>query len=72
MEFSRWAEQVISGALDTEGHFFPLDSLQQTLTRDAGTGNVTKIVATNGTNTWTQTMTYTSGLLTNISGWVKV
>lgn len=34
-------------------------------------GTLNTVVFTDGTNTWTQTMTYTSGNLTGISKWVK-
>lgn len=61
--------QTVSGALDANGDFFPLDSLQQTITKDAS-GNTT-IVATDGKNTWTQTIV-TAGLVTTISLWNKV
>lgn len=70
MEYSKWAEQTVSGALDTDGKFFPLDSLAQTFARD-GAGNILSIVASDGTNTWTQTFTYKNGLVSAISGWVK-
>lgn len=60
----------IAGALDTRGDFFPLDSLPQVFNRD-GAGNVTSIVATQGSKTYTQTYTYTNGLVTGITGWVR-
>lgn len=61
---------VMSGVLDTGGNFVPLDSLAQHFNRD-GSGNVTSIVASNGTDTWTQTFTYVTGALSDITGWVK-
>jgi hypothetical protein len=70
MKYSFWAEQTVSGVLDTEGHFFPLGSLSQTFTRD-GNGNITSIVATDGVSTWTQTHTYKNGAVSHISGWVQ-
>lgn len=53
------------------GGTLPLDfgSLPETYgyTIDA----LTTIARTNGTNTWTKTLTYTSGRLTAISAWVQ-
>lgn len=45
------------------------DNLPQVMGYD-GTGNLTTITATNGTNTWVQTLSYTSGNLTGVSAWV--
>lgn len=55
---------------DSTGASFDPDSLTQNLTYN-GDGTVNTIAATDGTNTWTQTFTYTSGNLTGISKWVK-
>lgn len=70
MDFINGASQMVAGAFDTNGNFFPLDSLAQHFNRDAN-GAVTSIVATNDTHTWTQTYTYTNGMVSDISGWVK-
>lgn len=70
MEFATGAIHAVTGAFDTSGRFFPLDSLPQQINRD-GAGNVTSIVATDGTRTFTQTYTYTNGNVTGISGWVR-
>lgn len=48
---------------------FPGD-LPQTLAYD-GSGNLSTITVTDGTDTWTQTLTYTDGNLTGVSAWVK-
>lgn len=47
-----------------------IDGLDQTINYN-GDGTVNYINATDGTTTWRQTMTYTSGSLTGISKWVK-
>lgn len=60
----------VAGAFDTNGNFFPLDSLPQQINRD-GAGNVQSIVASYKGSTWTQTYSYINGFVTNISGWVK-
>jgi hypothetical protein len=44
------------------------DDMQQTLTYSSG--NISTITATDGTNTWVRTFTYSGGLLTVISAWV--
>lgn len=69
--YTRGANDVVSGAYDTEGRFFPLDSLPTTINKDTS-GNVVSIVATSlsGKLTWTQSYTYTS-TSTVISGWVR-
>jgi hypothetical protein len=67
--YSIGANTVVNGAFDTNGRFFPLDSLSQDFIRDAN-GVLQKIVAHMGTSTFTQTFTYTNGLVSNVSGWV--
>lgn len=61
---------TIGGAIDSTGHFFALDSCQQTITKD-GSGNITQIDAYDGTNTWRQTYTYGGATTITISQWVK-
>lgn len=72
MKFPNVANQIVSGAYDINGNFFPLDSLDQTYFYNASE-QVSSIVATDGSSTWTQTYTYTSvgGKILNISRWVK-
>lgn len=58
------------GQLDsTNALIFP-DNFEQTITYN-GDGTVNTISFTNGTNTWTQTMSYTTSRLTGISKWVR-
>lgn len=61
---------VLVSVLDSTGALVNIDSMAQTLTYN-GDGTVATIAATNGTNTWTQTFTYTAGVVTGISQWVK-
>lgn len=68
--YTEGAEGEVSGAYDTNGVFFPLDSLKQKFNRDAS-GNVTSIVASYNKTRWTQTITYLNGLVDEVSGWVK-
>lgn len=63
------SSQIVSGAYDSAGNFFPLDSCHQKINKDAG-GNVTSIEATYGTDVWVQTYTYNVND-TQISQWVK-
>jgi hypothetical protein len=70
MQYPSGASQSVSGAYDTIGNFFPLDSLPQHFERD-GSGNVLSITVTDGKSTWTQTYTYVNGFVSDISGWVK-
>lgn len=56
--------------LDTAGNGINPDAYAQILTYN-GDGTVATISFTDGTNTWTQTFTYTAGLLTGVSRWVK-
>lgn len=53
-----------------KGIVFDVDNLPQTLAYD-GSNNLTSITITNGNTTWVKTFTYTSGLLTAISKWVR-
>lgn len=53
----------------TNGVALPVNSLSQTLGYD-GSGNVTSMQVTYEGVTYTQTLTYTGGKLTNISRWV--
>lgn len=50
--------------------FIQIDDMPQTLAYNID-GTLNYIDATDGTRTWRQTMTYTAGVLTGISGWVK-
>lgn len=61
---------VVISVLDSAGGQVAIDSLAQTLTYN-GDGTVATIAATNGANTWTQTLGYTAGVCTSISRWVK-
>lgn len=70
MKYGFWAIQVVSGVLDTEGRFFPLDSLEQTFNRDAN-GRLTTVVASDGTSSWTQTYDYKNETVSHISPWVR-
>lgn len=70
MKFPNVANQVVRGAYDINGNFFPLDSLDRTYNRN-GSGQITSIVATDGASTWTQTWAYSNGVLQNMSRWVK-
>jgi hypothetical protein len=55
---------------DSTGGVINPDNYAQTLTYN-GDGTVATISFTDGTNTWTQTFTYTSGKVSGISAWVK-
>lgn len=68
--YGEGAERSVSGAYDSNGVFFPLDSLKQKFNRD-GAGNITSIVASYDRFRWTQTFTYVNGQLDEISAWVK-
>lgn len=60
-----------SGRYDsTLKEFVPIDDLPQTLVYN-GDGTLNYVDATDGTDTWRQTYTWTAGRLTGISGWVK-
>ena len=58
------------GAATSDGSIINLDSLPQTLVYNAdGTLNYTQ--TTDGTSTWRQTLTYSAGKVSAVSGWVK-
>lgn len=62
---------VSAGAiLDDTGAAIVPDNYAQTLTYN-GDGTVNTVSFTDGTNTWTQTFTYTAGKVTGISTWVR-
>lgn len=68
------AEGDVSGALDSTGAFFPLDSLPQAMTYGGPGGSVDTITAgpdVNGSS-YRQTLTYTGSNVTGISAWVKL
>jgi len=60
----------MSQVLDTKGKPIDPESWPQTLDWNAD-GTLNYVEATSGVDTWRQTMTYTNGKLTNVSGWVK-
>jgi len=60
----------IEGTFDSEGKLIPLEALAKTYGYD-GSNNLTSITATDGVNTWVQTLTYSSGRLATISQWVR-
>lgn len=62
---------VVVAVLDNTGEQVAIDSLAQTLTYNGPNGAVDTIAATNGSNTWTQTFTYTDSNITGISQWVR-
>lgn len=68
-QFSKAYTQSVSGAFDSSGEFFPLDSCAQNIAKNSS-GQVTQIDATDGVNTWRQTYTYTAAGMA-ISMWVK-
>jgi hypothetical protein len=65
--------QQISGALDSNGDFFPLDSCKQTIFKD-GSGAISYITAEFGGVTWKQSFTKAAdgaGTKQIISMWEK-
>lgn len=54
---------------DSTGAYIDPDSMTQTLAYSGG--NLSTITATDGTDSWVQTFTYTDDDLTGISLWVK-
>lgn len=68
--FSKAYTQLISGALDSSGEFFPLESCVRTVTKNDA-GQVTQIEASDGRNVWRQTTSYT-GNVAKTSMWVSV
>lgn len=62
---------VLAGAVvDSSGSSINPDNYAHTYTYNAD-GTLATDAFTDGTNTWTQTFTYTSGKLTGVSAWVK-
>lgn len=61
---------VESVVLDSSGKPVNPDNFAQVLTYNAD-GTLATVAFTDGTNTWTKTMGYTSGNLTSVSAWVK-
>lgn len=55
---------------DSGGQQFDPDSLAQTFAYN-GDGTLNYIQATDGVSTWRQTYTYTAGVLTGVSAWVR-
>jgi hypothetical protein len=61
---------VASGSvIASDGAALPIDSLAQVPAYTSG--NLTSLTVTHGGSSYRQTFTYVSGVLTNISGWVK-
>lgn len=58
------------GAVGSDGITLNLDALAQALSYNSD-GTLNYIQVTSGANTYRQTMTYSGGNLTGISGWVK-
>lgn len=67
--FVKLASGSAGGVTDSTGAAIYPDNYAHTLTY--GADGVATDAFTDGTNTWTQTFTYTSGNLTSISKWVK-
>lgn len=61
--------ELYTMANDTQGRSVPEDGNDTIAYNSDGTINT--ITRTHGPDTWVQTYTYTSGSLTNVSGWVK-
>lgn len=61
---------VTIGTIDSGGGSINPDDFAQTLTYN-GDNTLATMSFTDGTNTWTQTFTYTTGNLTGVSKWVK-
>jgi len=61
---------IAAGAVDSAGNVIHPDNYAHVLTYN-GDGTVATDAFTDGTNTWTQTYTYTTGNLTGVSKWVK-
>jgi hypothetical protein len=60
------------GVMDSAGVFIPVDSMAQTMTYNGPGATVDTITATDGTNSWRQTFTYTGANITGISAWIKL
>lgn len=63
-------DAVVTGVVDSTGGICFPDRFNQTLAYNTD-GTLATVSFTDGTNNWTQTMGYTSGLLTSVSRWVK-
>ena len=61
---------VIGSVKDSIGQFFNPGDCSVAYGRDAN-GNITTETATDGINVWVKTYTWTSGVLTAESKWVK-
>lgn len=61
---------VSASARGSDGAVLDIDSLAQTLAYN-GDGTLNYVQVVHEGSTYRQTMTYTSGKLTGISGWVK-
>lgn len=55
---------------DSVGNWVQPDNYAQTFTYNAD-GTVATISFTDGSNTWTQTFTYSSGNVASVSKWVR-
>ena len=67
-----WLKKLYNATIvvDSSGEPIVPDSYAQTITYN-GDDTVNTISFTDGVNIWTQTFSYTSGLVTGISTWVK-
>lgn len=61
---------LIGTVKDSAGIYFNPDNCAIAYGRDAS-GNITTETATDGSNSWVKTYTWTSGVLTAESKWVK-
>lgn len=61
---------VTPTVVDAAGELVAPDSWPQSIVRN-GDGTINYIETTDGASTWRQTWTYTNGLVTGISAWVK-
>jgi len=60
-----------AGVKDTNGDLIAnFQGLPQALAYN-GDGTLNTITVTDGTDSWIQTLSYTSGVVTGVSGWVK-
>lgn len=65
-----YVDPPVNDTVDSEGNAIAPDSMAQTLGYN-GAGKLATITATDGTNSWVQTLTYTAGRLSSVSQWVK-
>lgn len=63
-----WPQQTQTVLQDIAGNYIPIDSMAQTINMTNGV--LSSVTATNGVNTWTQTVTTIAGNQT-FSQWVK-